>query len=206
MQRTIFDDSPKVKNTELTAIVGWSALAFLVIGLIAFALIWDHRARHAEPTDLAVHRRLDAAWLVLRGQSVVATRLGDLQKDPARLAEAARLIRQARALDPGSVRALYLSGIERLAATEPAAAIRELEQAIALGPAGTSIYLALGSAYSQTKDYACAETAYRSALQLDPKSFEALDNLGQTLWLLGREEEAKATYRMRLEAEGVQSP
>jgi tetratricopeptide (TPR) repeat protein len=53
----------------------------------------------------------------------------------------------------------------------------------------------LGDAYTQTHDYAKAETAYRKAVDLDPSELSHLRGLGQTLLSEEKYQEALAVYQ-----------
>ena len=59
-------------------------------------------------------------------------------------------------------------------------AIQLLQTMTAHSPSPT-LYDLLGDAYTQTKDYAKAETSYRKAVELDPSELTHLRGLGQTL-------------------------
>lgn len=81
-------------------------------------------------------------------------------------------------------------GAEMLREGRARAALGWLEPAIRLAPHLAPTWVNLGVARRRTADLAGAEEAYRTALELDPASEEALQNLGALLKLKGEETEA----------------
>ncbi|HSK44327.1 MAG TPA: tetratricopeptide repeat protein [Candidatus Binatia bacterium] len=73
-------------------------------------------------------------------------------------------------------------------------AIQLLESTTARNPSPT-LYDLLGDAYTQTKDYAKAEKAYRQAVELDPSELSHLRGLGQTLLSEEKYPEALSVYQ-----------
>jgi tetratricopeptide (TPR) repeat protein len=57
------------------------------------------------------------------------------------------------------------------------------------------VYLALGSAYFRTQQWADAEREYKAAIAADPKSGEAFNNLAVVYLQTGRPKEAEAAVR-----------
>ena len=68
--------------------------------------------------------------------------------------------------------------------------IQHLEEAIRLAPRFITALNRLGTVYFFRKDYAKAEETFRRALMEDPKAYEPLVNLGETLLSEGKPEEA----------------
>ena len=68
--------------------------------------------------------------------------------------------------------------------------IHHLEEAIRLAPQFITALNRLGTVYYFRKDYAKAEETFRRALVEDPKAYEPLVNLGETLLSEGKPEEA----------------
>ncbi|HMD42988.1 MAG TPA: tetratricopeptide repeat protein [Candidatus Acidoferrum sp.] len=73
-------------------------------------------------------------------------------------------------------------------------AIQLLETATVHSPSPV-LYDLLGDAYTQTKDYAKAEEAYRKAVDLDPSELSHLRGLGQTLLSEEKYPEALTVYQ-----------
>jgi len=73
-------------------------------------------------------------------------------------------------------------------------AIQLLEGMTNHSPSPT-LYDLLGDAYTQTKDYAKAEAAYRKAVELDPSELSHLRGLGQTLLSEEKYPEALVVYQ-----------
>src|SRR5208283_2992626 len=69
-----------------------------------------------------------------------------------------------------------------------------LESTTARTPSPT-LYDLLGDAYTQTKDYAKAEKAYRQAVERDPSELSHLRGLGQTLLSEEKYPEALSVYQ-----------
>jgi predicted O-linked N-acetylglucosamine transferase (SPINDLY family) len=119
-----------------------------------------------------------------------------------RVAQAEGLLERILALEPDYADALHLLG-------EIRAARGELERAIELARAATrsnprepefSRALArhlgrLGLAQDDAGDPGRAAASFREALDADPDSIEALNNLGRALRVLGRAEDALAVFR-----------
>lgn len=78
--------------------------------------------------------------------------------------------------------------------------IHHLEKAIRLAPQFISALNRLGTVYYYRKDYAKAEETFRRALSEDPKAYEPLVNLGETLLSEGKPEEALPYNLKALEA------
>jgi len=73
-------------------------------------------------------------------------------------------------------------------------AIHILQTMTSHSPSPT-LYDLLGDAYTQTKDYANAEAAYRKAVELDPSELTHLRGLGQTLLSEEKYSEALTVYQ-----------
>jgi tetratricopeptide (TPR) repeat protein len=79
--------------------------------------------------------------------------------------------------------------------------IQHLEMAIQLAPQFITALNRLGSIYYFRKDYAKAEEVFRRALMEDPKAYEPLVNLGETLLSEGKPEEALPYNLKAMEAQ-----
>jgi tetratricopeptide (TPR) repeat protein len=84
-----------------------------------------------------------------------------------------------------------LRGQAQLALGQTDQAIAQFQKTAQGAPSAES-WNALGSAYATKNDFANAERAYREAIRLDPKNYDARMNLGAMLSRAGRNEEALA--------------
>lgn len=82
---------------------------------------------------------------------------------------------------PGNAMAKYGEAQKRLAAHDPEAAVRLLEDAVAIAPQFSTGWNLLGVIAFQTGDDDRAEALFRKSLAADPESFEPLVNLGGVL-------------------------
>lgn len=89
--------------------------------------------------------------------------------------------------------ALYFSnrGAETLQEGSPESALPWLEKAIRLDPEQSSTWVNYGVALRRADRFADAEVAYRQALELDPGSGSASNNLASLMRLEGRLDEAR---------------
>lgn len=90
----------------------------------------------------------------------------------------------------------YTHANEALLKGQIESGIHHLEEAIRLAPRFITALNRLGTVYYFRKDYAKAEEAFRRALAEDPKAYEPLVNLGETLLSEGKPEEA-LTYNLK---------
>ena len=81
--------------------------------------------------------------------------------------------------------------------------IHHLERAIRLAPQFISALNRLGTVYYFRKDYSKAEETFRQALREDPKAFDPLVNLGETLLSEGKPEEALPYNLKAMEAHSL---
>jgi tetratricopeptide (TPR) repeat protein len=105
--------------------------------------------------------------------------------------EALKELREALALDPQNVDALYYEGLAYLALDRPADAERSLETARAIRPADADVAFQLGVLHFSQKRYETAEPLLRQVYQSDPRR----PNLG---YYLGFMEYRKKNYREAL--------
>jgi tetratricopeptide (TPR) repeat protein len=71
-------------------------------------------------------------------------------------------------------------------------------EALALDPSLARAHNGLGVIAAERKDYAAALEHWRRAVELDPRDFQTLFNLGDLLVSLGRAEEARPYWRRYL--------
>lgn len=81
-------------------------------------------------------------------------------------------------------------------------AVALLEGIVQRGTPSAPLFSLLGDAYTQTKDLAKAEKAYRKAAELDPSEISYQRGLGQTLFAEEKYKDALAVYRKIAELEG----
>lgn len=194
-------------GSKALAACGWTALALLVAAVLTFG-VDRHLAlglfTGEKPLDdVALHQKLNevAAQLGLSRQS--DTRGGDLQQDPAKLAAARRELAAIVQRNPRSLRAIYYQAVERMAAHDFAGARAAAGRGLLVKPDDLQFLILQGAASASEKNYAEAEKSFRRVIEVEPRALPAYDNLAQTLWLMGRQDEAKAVYRQRLQLEGL---
>lgn len=203
-----FAPSSSESESRALAVCGWSALALLVAAVLTFGV--DRHlelglfAPAAKPLDeLALHQELNRIAGELGLSRQADSRGGDLQKDPAKLAVARRELAAIVKGNPGSRRAIYYQAVERMAAADYPGAQAFARRGLAIEADDLQFLMLLGAAAASEKNYAEAEKSFRRVIEIEPRALAAYDNLGQTLWLMGRQDEAKAVYRQRLQLEGV---
>src|SRR5208282_2061320 len=113
------------------------------------------------------------------------------EKDPA---AAVPPLRRAVDLLPAQSRPRFLLGQALARSGEIPAAVDSYEAALRLDPRDVEVVIHLGSLYVGLKRYSDAETKFRAALELEPKSPQALLGLAQTLDAQ-KKPEAAAAYR-----------
>jgi len=113
------------------------------------------------------------------------------EKDPA---AAVPPLRRAVDLLPAQSRPRFLLGQALERSGDIPAAVDSYEAALRLDPRDVEVVIHLGSLYVGLKRYSDAETKFRAALELEPKSPQALLGLAQTLDAQ-KKPEAAAAYR-----------
>jgi len=73
-------------------------------------------------------------------------------------------------------------------------------------PATASLYMQLGDVYVDKGEYAKAQAEFDYALELQPKSAEAMRKIALTIYAQGRREEALAGWRRAMQAEQANLP
>lgn len=123
----------------------------------------------ADPAEAA--RRLEAA---MRPDSSATLDfiLGNLRLQQGRVEEARRSYELALAKFPGFHRAYRNLGLVRVQLGDPEGAIQAFTRMIQIGGADAVVYGLLGYAHSTRRDFVAAESAYRSALLLEPENSE----------------------------------
>lgn len=197
---------PDRSSTSRTAaMAGWTTLALGVLALVIWGAMletgWspfegDADADPSSPTE----RDLRRAWLLMGGHAGGVT-LGELTEDPARLERARTILDDVLERAPRDPRAHLYSGLHHLAQGDLDRAREAVDHSRDLDPSSLQTHLVLGVLHTRAKDYAAAEAVLRDAVELDPDSVSAWNNLGQLLWIMGREDESIAAYREKLAAE-----
>jgi tetratricopeptide (TPR) repeat protein len=113
------------------------------------------------------------------------------EKDPA---AAVPPLRRAVDLLPAQSRPRFLLGHAQERAGDIPAAVESYEAALRLDPRDVETVIHLGNLYVGLKRYSDAETKFRAALEIEPKSPPALLGLAQTLDAQ-KKPEAAAAYR-----------
>jgi tetratricopeptide (TPR) repeat protein len=113
------------------------------------------------------------------------------EKDPA---AAAPPLRRAVDLLPAQSRPRFLLGHALERSGDTAAAVESYEAALRLDPRDVETVIHLGNLYVGLKRYSDAETKFRAALELEPKSPQALLGLAQSLDAQ-KKPEAAGAYR-----------
>lgn len=182
----------------------WTALAALVLGVVLYGLSLAFPRAPDQPADL---RRLLQynAILASLGLHGADTPSEALERDPGKLAAIRQAIDRLEREARGTAEVAYLRGLERFAAGDGAGARVALEEARLRNPDSLQTELALGTVHFANRDLDWAEEAFRRVLALDPQNRAGMSNLGQTLYILGKREEAEALYRRvsELEAAGA---
>lgn len=106
-------------------------------------------------------------------------------------AAAAEAYRAALQLDGTNAEALRGLGTAYLNTGQPEAAVAQYEKALDTGE-DYRLYNGIAVAYDMLGDHASAQTYYKTALQLSPGNLEVNNNLGLSLALEGRYQEAIA--------------
>ncbi|MEM8930726.1 MAG: tetratricopeptide repeat protein [Acidobacteriota bacterium] len=188
------------QSVATSAVIGWILLTVLLVAVVGFGLtvagVVEIGASDAD-TDARIAADLDRAAKLL-GLDREDLMVGDLGVDPERLEEAGHLVDRAVARAPRSADAHRLRAIHRLMAGDLDTASNAATRAVAFEPAEPMHHLLLGAIQAQKRDFVAAEATFRRATETWPGSVEAWHGLGQTLFLLGREDDAAAAYREKL--------
>ena len=94
-------------------------------------------------------------------------------------------------LDPTSATAYENLGVDDLGAENLAAAAADLGRAIQIDPRLARAHNALAAVYLRQRRDADAIAEWRLALDIEPKLYDALYNVGTTLWDSGRRDDAR---------------
>src|SRR5580692_486803 len=159
------------------------AWAHFQLGYAYTALKRPDEARNEYERATALDSKMSEAFL----------NLGILlsEKDPA---AAVAPLRRAVDLLPAQSRPRFLLGHAQERSGDIPAAVESYEAALRLDPRDAETVIHLGNLYIGLKRYSDAETKFRAALELEPKSPQALLGLAQSLDAQ-KKPEAAAAYR-----------
>jgi Flp pilus assembly protein TadD len=141
-------------------------------GSLGAAALLYQRAEQLDPKDLDPPLQLGNIW----------AQLGDPR-------QAAASYQRALSIDPKNVTALRGLANAELQLGDSQAAISTLRSAAALQP-DWRIENSLGVAYDMIGDFASAQNAYRQGLAMAPENLQLTSNLGLSLALSGKFDEA----------------
>ncbi len=117
--------------------------------------------------------------------------LGVVRSRQGRHPEARAAFRRVLELDPTSTEAYENLGVDEFGAGELDAAATDLLHALALNPNLPGAHNALAAVYMRQGRQVDAIAAWKTAVRLDPRLFDALYNLGVALEDAGRKDEAR---------------
>jgi tetratricopeptide (TPR) repeat protein len=124
----------------------------------------------------------------------VYTWIGMLYEAKNDLARARASFERALALEPGSRSALAGLVDVDLKTGKTASALDRIEKQAAANPRDPQLAMMKGHAYFAVRDFAKAETAFRTLLDLEPNSMDGYSNLGALYILQNRLDEARKTF------------
>jgi len=119
---------------------------------------------------------------------------GDLTRRQSRFEEALAYYARAAKIAPRNYDVLYGIGVCRSYRQEYAPAIQSFREALRLDPSSAPAHLALGHALLQSGQAADAVPELETAAKLEPRMLQAQYLLGRAYRLLGRTQEAEATF------------
>ena len=120
--------------------------------------------------------------------------LGDLTRRQSRFEDALGYYGRAAEVAPHNYDVRYGIGVCRSYRQEYAPAIQSFREALRLDPSSAPAHLALGHALLQSRQAAAAVPELEEAARLEPRMLQAQYLLGRAYRLLGRTQEAEATF------------
>ena len=189
--------SPRI---SAAAVFGWISLTLGVLAVVLYGA-WPHVVPSAPSRNSVVEIDVETANQLARAAALLGAggRLGEMAVDPAQLQRAEQIIEALLERVPELGEVHRLKGLLEMTRGNGPAARQSFERCLRLDAANLPAFLALGASYAEDEDHAAAEGVFRRALEVHPESVAALNNLGQTLWLLGRQDEAMEVYRRKIE-------
>ena len=186
-------------RTPVAAVFGWISLTLGVLAVVLYGA-WPHVVPSSPAAASVVEIDVETAHQLQRAAALLGAggRLGEMSADPAQLQQAEQIIETLLEQLPQLGETHRLKGLLELTRGNGPAARQSFERCLELDATNLPAFLALGASYAEDEDHAAAESVFRRALELHPESVAALNNLGQTLWLLGRQDEAMEVYRRKI--------
>jgi arylsulfatase A-like enzyme/Tfp pilus assembly protein PilF len=117
--------------------------------------------------------------------------LGVVYSRMGRHHEAQAAFRRVLELDPTSATAFENIGVDAIGAGDMTGAVTNLTRALELDPRLARAHNALAAVYMRQRREAEAVSHWQTALHLDPHLYDALYNIGISLWDAGRRDEAR---------------
>jgi arylsulfatase A-like enzyme/Tfp pilus assembly protein PilF len=117
--------------------------------------------------------------------------LGVVYSRMGRHQEAQAAFRRVLDLDPTSATAYENRGVDAMGAGDLAGAVASLRHALELDPRLARAHNVLAAAYLRQRRTDEAFAEWKAALDLEPRMYDALYNLGISLWDTGRRDEAR---------------
>ena len=152
----------------------------------------DLRAAQERPGEAEAEYK--AALEGAPGSLDVLVALGDLTRRQARFEDALAYYARAAEIAPHNYDVLYGAGVCRSYRQEYGPAIERFREALRADPASAPAHLALGHALLQSGQAAAAVPELETAAKLEPRMLQAQYLLGRAYRLLGRTQEAEATF------------
>jgi tetratricopeptide (TPR) repeat protein len=149
----------------------------------------------------AMDRLMDAVKVLARATQIEPQhfgsqyQLGEAYQGLGRYKEAAERFLAAIRLDPKHAPSHHNLAACYTHLAKPEDAIREYKDAIERGADTAQIWIDLGKAYVQTRNYRSAIDAFGRARKHDPRSLEVIDRLAYSHYQLGEPDDAEALYR-----------
>jgi tetratricopeptide (TPR) repeat protein len=158
----------------------------------AHQLRGDLHAAQERPGDAEAEYKV--ALEAAPGSLEVLIALGDLTRRQSRFEDALGYYARAAELAPHNYDVLYGAGVCRSYRQEYAPAIQSFREALRVDPSSAPAHLALGHALLQSGQAAAAVPELETAAKLEPRMRQAQYLLGRAYRLLGRTQEAEATF------------
>jgi tetratricopeptide (TPR) repeat protein len=152
----------------------------------------DLHAAQERPVEAAAEYK--AALEAAPASLDVLIALGDLTRRQSRFEDALTYYGRAAALAPDDYDVLYGAGVCHSYRQEYPPAIQSFREALRADPSSAPAHLALGHALLQSKQAAAAVPELEAAAKLEPRMLQAQYLLGRAYRLLGRTQEAEATF------------
>jgi tetratricopeptide (TPR) repeat protein len=148
----------------------------------------------AQERPVEAEAEYKAALEAAPGSLEVLIALGDLTRRQSRFEDALGYYGRAAEVAPHNYDVRYGIGVCRSYRQEYAPAIQSFREALRLDPSSAPAHLALGHALLQSGQAAAAVPELEAAAKLEPRMLQAQYLLGRAYRVLGRTQEAEATF------------